>query len=135
MAVMAGEVRRDLRLTSPPIQGLDVERLQTALNKIARQFPRIADFKLTEDRKLGPKTFLATLKAARIMGLNRARLTEIEKKHLIAQPVQKSLPPPETRTDAQKRRAEERQKALRKKLDQRPSLKDVGVTLSPGRPH
>jgi hypothetical protein len=135
MALMAGEIRRDLRLTSPLTEGLDVKRLQQALNKIARRFPRIADFKLTEDEKLGPKTLLAAVTAARITGLTQSHLSEIEKNHLIAQTVQKTLRHPNTRSDAQKRRAAERRKALRKKLDQPASLKDVGVTLSPGKPH
>jgi hypothetical protein len=132
---MVGEIRRDLRLTSPRTEGPDVKRLQEALNKIARRFPRIADFKLTADGKLGPKTLLAAVRAARIIGLTQSHLNEIEKRHLIAQTVQKSLRHPNTRSDAQKRRAEERRRALRKKLDQPASLKDVRVTLSPGKPH
>jgi hypothetical protein len=135
MALMAGEIRRDLRLRSPPIEGPDVKRLQQALNKIARRFPRLADFNLTEDGKLGPKTLLAAVRAARIIGITQSHLNEIEKKHLIVRTVQKSLRHPNTRSDAQKRRADKRRRALRKKLDQPASLQDVRVTLRAGKPH
>ena len=87
------------------------------------------------DSKLGEKTFQATVKVAHVMGINRSRLNEIEKKHLIVQRVQRLLREPGDRSDAQKKRAEERRKALRKALDRPLSLKDVQVTLSSGKPH
>lgn len=131
----ADNVRRDLRLTTPLTEGPDVKALQQALNKIARQFPRIVQFELVEDGQLGEKTLQATVKAAHVMGLNRSRLNEIEKQHVVVQPVQRLLRNPRARNEAQKKRATERRAALRKKLDQRLSLKDVRVTPSGGKTH
>ena len=133
---MAAEaVHRDLHLTTPLTEGPDVEALQQALNKVARRLPRITQFELVEDGKLGEKTFEATVKVARIMGLVRPRLIQIEKKHVIVQPVQKLLRRPSRRSDAQKRRGEERRRRLRKRLDKRPSLQGVRVRTSAGKPH
>jgi hypothetical protein len=131
----AEEVHRDLHLTTPFTEGPDVEALQQALNKIARQFPRIVQFELAEDGKLGEKTLQAAVKAAHVMGLARPRLNQIEKKHVLGQPVQRMLRKLRTRSDAEKKRADERRKALRKRLDQRLSLKDVRVTVSAGKTH
>jgi hypothetical protein len=133
---MAGDkVQRDLGLTTPFTEGPDVEALQQALNKIADQYPRIVQFQLTEDGRLGEKTLQAAVKAAHVMGVARRGLNLIEKKHLIGQPVQRTLRDPRTRSDAQKKRGTERRKALRKKLDKRPRLKNVRVTLRAGKPH
>jgi hypothetical protein len=136
LLAMAGEaVHRDLRLTTPLTKGPDVEALQQALNKIARQLPRITQFRLDEDGKLGEETFLATAKAAFIMGLTEPRLIQIEKKHEIVQSVQRLLRRPGRRSEAQKKRGEERRKKLRKRLNQRPSLQRVRVTANAGNPH
>jgi hypothetical protein len=133
---MPGEaVHRDLQLTEPPTEGPDVEALQQALNKVARQFPRLTQFQLVEDGKLGEKTLLATVRAARIMGLPRPRLIGIERNHVIVQLVQRLLRHPGRRSDAQKKRAKERQTRLRKRLDKRPSLQGVRVKVSAGKPH
>jgi hypothetical protein len=131
----ADEVQRDLRLTTPLTEGPDVKALQRTLNKAARRLPRILDFELDEDEKFGEETLKATVKVAHVMGINRERLNEIEKKHLVVERVQRLLHDPGNRSDAQKRRAEERRKALRKALDRRLSLKNVDVTLSAGAPH
>jgi hypothetical protein len=133
---MPGEaVHRDLQLTKPLTEGPDVEALQKALNKVARQFPRLTQFQLVEDGKLGEKTLLATVRVARIMGIGRPRLIGIEKKHVIVQLVQRLLRDPSRRSDAQKKRAEERRKRLRKRLDKRPNLQGVRVKVSAGEPH
>lgn len=128
-------VSRDLDLTTPLTEGPDVKALQQGLNTIAGKFPRLVRFKLTEDRKLGELTLDAAFEAAYIMGLSRRRLNEIEKKNLIVQPVQLILRDPRARSDAQKERGEKRRRALRRKLDRRPSLRRVRVTPSPGDPH
>jgi hypothetical protein len=135
MRVTAEEIHRDLRLTTPLTLGPDVKALQQALNKVAHQYPQLVNFKLIEDGKLGELTLHATIKAAFIMGLARPRLNEIEKRHLIAQPVQLIVRDRRTRSDEEKESGEERRKAIRKKLDQRPSLRDVRVTRRPGEPH
>jgi hypothetical protein len=131
----SGGVHRDLRLQEPFMKGPDVEALQEALNKIAKRFPRLADFKLDEDEKLGKETLNAAFKAAYIMGLARPRLNEIEKEQRIAQPVQVILRHPGTRNDEERKRAEDRRNALRKKLRRRGSLRAVRVSVSPGDPH
>jgi hypothetical protein len=133
---MAGDdVHRDLELTTPFTEGSDVKALQQTLNAIAAEFARIVDFKLLEDGKLGEQTLQATIMGAHIRGLVRSRLNQIEKQHLIIQRVQLKLRRPEGRTDAEKKRAKERRDDLRKKLDSRPSLKEVAVTLTAGNPH
>jgi hypothetical protein len=133
---MAGEaVHRDLQLTKPLTEGPDVEALQQALNKVARRFGRIAQFQLVEDGRLGEGTLLATIRGARIMGLARPTLIQIEKKHVIVQQVQQLLRHPGRRSDAQKRRAEERRKRIRERLDKRASLQGVRVNVSAGEPH
>jgi hypothetical protein len=131
----ADEVHRDLHLTTPLAAGPDIKALQQALNRIAGKFPRLVAFELTEDRKLGEHPLDAAFKAGYIMGLARPRLNQIEKEHLIAQPVQLILRHPGRRNDEERKRAKQRCEALRKKLDQRPSLKGVEVTRSPGDPH
>ena len=131
----ADEVNRDLRLGTPFTEGADVKALQRALNKCARNLPRILEFELDEDEKLGEETLKATVKVAHVMGLNRARLNQIEKEHLVARQVQRLLRKPSTRSDAMKKRAEERRKELRKALDRRLSLQDIQVTLRSGKPH
>jgi hypothetical protein len=131
----ADDIQRELRLTTPLTEGPDIEALQRALNKIAGQFSRILEFELAEDGKLGEKTLQATIKAAHVMGLVRSRLNEIEKKHVIAPTVQRVLRNPRTRSQAQKQRADERRKALRKKLDQRPNLAALRVTPTAGKTH
>lgn len=131
----ADNVHRDLRLTTPFMEGPDVEALQRALNKIAGQFPRIVEFQLLEDGKLGEQTLQATMKAAHVMGLVRRRLNQIERTHVIAQPVQRVLREPRRRSAAQKQRGNERRKALRKKLDKRLSLQNVRVTPTAGKTH
>jgi hypothetical protein len=134
-AIAADKVHRDLHLTKPLTKGPDVEALQQALNKIAGQFPRIVQFHLAEDGKLGDKTLRATIEAAHVLGLTGSRVTDIEKAHVIDQRVQGLLRRPATRTDAQKARAKERREALRQKLDKRLSLAAVGVTMRGGPPH
>jgi hypothetical protein len=129
------QVNRDLRLTTPLMEGPDVRALQEALNRIPDRFPRIVEFELAEDGLLGEQTLQATFKGAHAMGLIRRSLDDIEKKHLIGQPVQKLLRSPRTRSDAQKKRGEERREALRKRLDRRPSLRSVRVTSRAGNPH
>ena len=129
------EIHRDLQLTSPPMKGPDVKALQQGLNKIAGWFPKIVPFELVEDGKLGEKTFQAAFKAGHVMGLNRSRLNDIEKKHVIDQRVQRMLRNPETRLDAQKERGKERQEDLRKKLDRRPNLKNLKVETKARNPH
>ncbi|HSK15009.1 MAG TPA: hypothetical protein VK915_02470 [Gaiellaceae bacterium] len=131
----AEKVHRDLRLTSPLVEGPDVKALQQALNRIAGWFPKIVPFELIEDGKLGEKTFQAAFKAGHVMGLNRSRLNDIEKEHVIDQRVQRMLRKPEIRRDAQKNRGAERREALRKKLDRRESLKDLKVTRKARDPH
>lgn len=136
LLVMAAEaMHRDLHLTTPLTEGPDVKALQQALNKSARRLPRITQFRLDEDGKLGDETLLATVKVAFIMGLARPGLDQIEKKHVIVQPVQRLLRRPSRRSDAQKKRAEERRKRLRKRLAKRPSLQRVRVKVSAGKPH
>lgn len=129
------EVHRDLLLTSPLTEGPDVKALQQGLNKIANSFPRVTQFELAEDGALGEKTLQATFKAAHVIGLIRRSLNDIEKKRVIAQPVQRLLRDPSTRSDAQKKRGDGRREALRKKLDRRPSLGGVQVSSSAGSPH
>ncbi|MPZ72102.1 MAG: hypothetical protein GEU74_02535 [Nitriliruptorales bacterium] len=129
------QVHRDLRLTTPLTEGPDVKVLQQTLNAIATQFQRIVDFKLVEDGLLGEKTLLATVKSAHLMGLLRNRVTDIERSHVITQQVQRMLRRPNTRSDAQKARAQRRREDLRKKLDKRANLKAVKVALTPGLPH
>lgn len=129
------KVHRDLKLTTPLAEGPDIKALQQQLNKIANEFKRIVHYHLDEDGKLGKHTLHATVKAAYVMGLTDSRLDEIAKNHLVAQPLQRALRHPGGRSDAQKKRAEKRREALRKKLDKRPNLKDVRVSLSAGAPH
>jgi hypothetical protein len=131
----AEKIHRDLRLTSPLMEGPDVEALQQALNRIAGWFPKIVPFELVEDGKLGEKTFQAAFKAGHVMGLNRSRLNDIEKEHVIEQRVQRMLRKPEVRRDAQKKRGKERQEALRERLVRRPNLKNLKVTLKARDPH
>jgi hypothetical protein len=131
----SGDVHRDFKLTTPLTKGPDVKALQDQLNEIAGEFKRIVKYHLAEDGALGPATLHATLKAAYIMGLTESRLDEVSKKHLIAQPLQRTLRRPGGRSDTQKKRAKQRREDLRKKLDQRPSLKTVRVTRSLGAPH
>jgi hypothetical protein len=69
------------------------------------------------------------------MGLIRRALTRIEKEHLIAEGAQRMLRDPNTRSDAQRRRAKQRQDDLRRKLQRRPSLSRVHVTPTAGNPH
>ena len=129
------EIHRDLQLTSPLMRGPDVKALQQGLNRIASWFPKIVPFELVEDGKLGEKTFQAAFKAGHVMGLNRSRLNDIEKKHVIDQRVQRMLRNPETRLDAQKERGKERQADLRKKIDRRPNLKNLKVVSKSRDPH
>lgn len=131
----ADVVERDLRLTDPLTEGPDVEALQAKLNRTAVQYGRILDFVLDEDGKLGPKTLLAAYKVAHIMGLNRSRLNEVEKEHLIAELVQRVIHRPRTRSEAQVRRGHERRENLRRKLDKRGTLAGVRVTAKAGSPH
>lgn len=135
VAMAADDVHRDLRLRTPFTEGPDVEALQHSLNNIARQLRRIVDFELDEDKKLGEETFKAAFKAAHVMGIDRRRLNEIEKEHLIVRRVQLLLRKPGQRSDAQKKRAEERRQALRKALARRLSMQNVEVALSSGKPH
>ena len=131
----ADKVHRDLRLTTPFTEGPDVKALQQALNKSARQLPRILEFELLEDGRLGEKTLQATVKTAHVMGLFRRGLNRIEKEHVVEQPVQRMLRDPRRRNEAQKKRAAQRRARLRKRLDQRLSLKDVRVTATAGKTH
>lgn len=131
----SAEVHRDLKLTTPVTEGPDVKAHQHHLNEIAVEFKRIVHYHLAEDGELGQHTLHATVKAAYVMGLTESRLDEIAKRHLIAQPVQDTLRHPGGRSDAQKKRAEERREDLRKKLDQPLSLKDVHVRPNAGAPH
>jgi hypothetical protein len=136
MRAMAGEkVHRELALRSPMTEGPDVKALQQALNRVARQFPKIVNFELVEDGQLGERTLQATVKGAHVMGLIRRAIDRIEKEHLIAEGAQRMLRNPGTRSDAQKRRAKQRQEALRKKLQRRPSLSRVRVTPTAGAQH
>lgn len=129
------KVHRDLRLTSPLTEGPDVKALQQALNRIAGWYPKIVPFELVEDGKLGEKTFQATFKAGHVTGLNRARLNDIEKEHVIDQRVQRMLRTPKIRRESQKTRGKERREALRKRLDRRPNLKTLKVTSKARDPH
>ena len=128
-------IHRDLELTTPLTEGADVKALQHALNVIANRFDRIVDFKLDEDGKLGEKTLRAAIEAAHVMGLAGSRLHDIEKRHVIAQPVQRILREPRTRTEAQTARAKERRDELRKRLDTSVPLAAVRVDTSRGSPH
>lgn len=128
-------VHRDLHLTTPLTEGPDVKALQDALNKIAGQFPRIVDFKLVEDGKLGEKTLHATHKAAHVMGLIRRALNVIEKEHVITERLQRKLRNPGIRSDAEKERGKRRRDDLRKKLQRQPGLKTVRLTTTAGNPH
>ena len=128
-------VQRELRLTTPLTEGADVKALQQAVNKIARRFSRILGFTLVEDEQLGEKTLDGTFRAAHAMGIARPRLTQIEREHIIIARVQRVLRTPGIRSDAEKRRGERRRDALRKKLDRRPSLARVALTLTAGPPH
>jgi hypothetical protein len=131
----AGSVKRDLELTTPFTKGPDVKALQEGLNAIARKFPRLLSFELREDRELGELTLDAAFEASYVLGLSRRRLNQIEKKNLIAQPVQLILRDPRIRSDAQKERGRKRCDALRRKLNRRPSLARVRVTAMAGKPH
>src|SRR5688572_26678260 len=115
-------VERDLELTTPVTKGPDVKELQEGLNAISRKFPRLLEFKLREDKKLGENTLDAAFAASYVLGLSRRRLNQIEKKKLIVQPVQQILCDPRTRSDEQKERGRKRCDALRRQLNRRPSL-------------
>jgi lysozyme len=128
-------IHRDLELTSPLTEGADVEALQHAVNVVAKRFGRIVDFELDEDGKLGDETLRATIEAAHVMGLAGSRLHDIEKRHVIAQSVQRMLREPRTRTDAQRARGRERRDDLRKRLDTSVPLAAVRVARSAGSPH
>lgn len=128
-------VERDLKLTTPVTKGPDVKALQERLNAISRRFPRLLDFKLREDSKLGELTLDAAFDASYVLGLSRRRLNEIEKTKLIVQPVQLILRDSRTRSDEQKKRGRKRCDALRRKLNRRPSLSRVRVTARAGTSH
>jgi hypothetical protein len=136
MAELKARVNRDLRLEDPMIEGPDVEELQKCLNRAGRQFNQILHFaKLAEDGRFGEKTLLATLRVAHIMGFTRPRLNQIEREHLVVLHVQTLVRRPGSRTDAAKKRGRENRAELRKRLERRPSLKNVEVTLTAGSPH
>jgi hypothetical protein len=129
-------VHRELRLTSPHTEGDDVEALQRAVNDTERRFRKILRFDpLDVDGKLGEKTLHATFKCAHVMGIFRRGLNRIQKEHLITQHVQRVLRNPGRRSEAQKKRADQRREDLRKKLARRPSPANVKITMTPGNPH
>jgi len=128
-------VERDLKLARPFTKGADVKALQEGLNAISRRFPRLLDFKLKEDKKLGERTLDAAFAASYVLGLSPRRLNQIEKKKLIVQPVQQILCDPRTRSDEQKERGRKRCDALRRQLNRRPSLARVRVTATAGEAH
>jgi hypothetical protein len=64
-------VERDLELTTPFTKGPDVKELQEGLNAISRKFPRLLEFKLREDKKLGERTLDAAFAASYVLGLSR----------------------------------------------------------------
>jgi hypothetical protein len=118
------------------IEGPDVEELQKSLNRAARQFNRILHItKLEEDGRFGEKTLLATVRVAHIMGFTRPRLNQIEREHLVIRHVQTLVRRPGSRTDAAKKRGRENRDELRKRLERRPSLKNVELTRKAGSPH
>jgi hypothetical protein len=128
-------IERDLKLTTPFTKGPDVKALQEGLNAISRKFPRLLDFELREDKKLGKRTLDAAFAASYVLGLSPRRLNQIEKKKLIVQPVQLILCDPRTRSDEQKERGRKRCDALRRKLNRRPSLARLRVTATAGEAH
>lgn len=128
-------IERDLELTTPFTKGADVKALQEGLNAISRKFPKLLDFKLREDRKLGEITLEAAYDAAYVLGLSPRRLNQIEKKKLIVQPVQLILRDPSTRSDEQKERGRKRCEALRRKRNRRPSLARVRIAATAGSTH
>jgi hypothetical protein len=135
VAMASSSVDRDLELTTPLTKGADVKALQEGLNAISGKFPKLLDFKLREDRTLGELTLDAAYDAAFVLGLSPRRLNQIEKKRLIVQPVQLILRDPRTRSDEQKERGRKRCEDLRRKLNRRPSLARVRITVTAGSTH
>jgi hypothetical protein len=128
-------VQRELQLTTPLTRGADIRALQEAVNTIAREFPRILDFSLLEDEKLGQDTLDGTFRTAHAIGIARPRLSQIQTQHVIIERVQRVLRTPGIRSEAEKERGKRRREELRRHLDQQPSLAGLGLTLISGPAH
>ena len=115
MAVSDAAVNRDLRLTTPLMEGPDVKALQRAINARARELPFI-DAHLRTDSQFGSHTARACSRVAFALGLADAVCAEA-KAGTVVQLTEQLIRDPSGLSSDDRRRARDREPLLKQRFE------------------